>query len=376
MVDKESDLTEAATQRKDFFYKTFQEAIYCRSMNDLYGPIVVEEFIAGDGTTQTRRGRPGGFSNKVRNMYQHDKALNAEWSLTDTKNAPSAFSVQRKELVIRLRDEGKDEESIRKTVFAWFDREAGKVESEYDKAGNLKAGGKKWKDSIWRQQRTQALKDLFLTRAMWNSVYKMINLQKTRIKMTPGSSPNERKAVELLQKHFERVQNLSDLKAYRQWAEKREFIWKEKKKVWYDDKALKHTMLDYKWNTYDFNLSILDNLSIVNVNRWWKSVLKKERFLRGKLELFKKFDELSSLVCESDMREICVPCPHLGCEGMAIGKPKFAKLEGDRGHMFIECECGKNVWLVGHKESGADIKTFEEAVDNANLNYDIRGDDD
>jgi len=359
VTGQESHLTEAAQEREKFFYTLLAEASSCKSMEAMHGPIVEETYIDKlNGEEKVKRGRPGGFAGHVRGMYQHDRDLAREWSITGDD---SAFEKQRTELIRKLREEGKDEETVRRSVFAWFDRIAGVIPAEY-KDGKLTKEGKKWKDSIWRQKRTDALKDLFLTKAQWNGVYKMMGLQKERIKLNVNTNDNERKAIAILQKYFERITNLQDLKAYRQWAEKRKFIYKTEEKTWTDDNGRERTKTVRKWNTYDFNMSMVDYLSTNNAARWWKGLMKKEHYLQDRISLFNKLDDNIITAQDTELDEVSVSCPYPKCEGMAINKPKFAELKDGKGHLFVECECGRNVWLLGHKESGSDIKTMEEAV--------------
>ncbi len=359
LTGKTSPLTEAARKREEFFYTLLAEASSCKSMEALHGGVVEEIYTDTEtGEEKVRRGRPGGFAGKIRGMYQHDKDLAREWSLAGDE---SAFSTQRTVLLKRLRAEGKDEETIRKSVFAWFDREAGEVPAVY-KDGQLIQESKKWKDSIWRQKRTNALKDLFLTKAQWNAIYKMVNLQKERIKLNTKTNEDERKAISILQKHFERVTNLQDLNAYRRWAEKREFVYRTEYTTYKDQNGAERKRFSRKWNTYDFKPCMLDYLSTTNAARWWKAIMKKQRHLQNRIALFNKLNEGILSVEETGLSEVSVACKSPKCQQMAIGCPQFANLESNKGHLFVECECGHKNWLIGYKESGSDIKSKEEAI--------------
>ena len=355
---QESHLTEAAARRVKFFYDLMSEATSCKSTEALHGPIVEEIYI--DEWTQeekVRKGRPGGFMGMIREMYQIDKELACTWSM----NGPeSEFNVQRQEFIRALREKGKDEETVRKSTWAWFDRVQGTVPAVY-KDGRLVQESKKWKDSIWRQKRTEAMKDLYLTKAQWNAIYKMVGIQKERIKLNYHTDENERKAIDILQKHFKRIETLKDLSAYRKWAKKREFIYKSEYKTYIDEDGKERKQLVSKWNTYDFKRSVVDYLSTKNANRWWKGLLRKKKYLENKLALFNKLDESIKSVEDTGI-EASLVCPYSNCDNMAVGNLIFAKLEDDKGHLFVECECGKKVWAIAHKESGSDIKTKEEAT--------------
>lgn len=364
ITGQESHLTEAARQREKFFYDILSEATSCKSMEALYGPIVTETHVDPlTGELVTKNGRPGGFCGRIRSMYQHDRDLAREWSMG---GEDSVFDRQRTEFLRRLRAENKDEETTRKSVFVWFDRIAGESTPVY-RNGKLIKEGQKWKDSIWRQKRTEALKDLFMTKAQWNAVYKMINIQKERIKLNTETNENERKAIALLTKHFERITNLQDLRAYRIWAEKREFIWKAEYETYINKKGEKvEGKMLRKWNSYDFNRSLVEFLSTTNAARWWKSVVRKERYLHSRIAMFHKLNDNIISIEDTDMSEVSVACPYPKCEGMTIGVPKFAELQDGKGHLFVECDCGKKVWLIAYNESGSDIKTKEEAINVCN----------
>jgi hypothetical protein len=353
LSDQVSDLTEAAEARGEFFYTLFAEAASCTTMHDLYGPLITETGVSEWGEPTTKRGRPGGFAGKIRGMYQHDKGIIKEWS-------EEALKQQRTELITKMREENKDEETIRKTTWVWFDRVATRIPAVYKK-GKLEKEGKSWKDSIWRQRRTRAMKDMFLTTPQWRSIYKMIELQKKRIKQNTNPDENEKKAIVILQTHFERVTTLHDLKAYKAWAEKREFIYENITKQYEDEKGRKRQRTVGKKNTWDFHPSLIEYLSANNANRWWKSVIRKMHYLQGRVALFHKLSNHMNVVHKTSLPSISIPCPHPQCDAMAIGNPMFAELKEDKGHLFVKCDCGKDVWLIGHKESAANIKTQEEA---------------
>ena len=128
------DLAEAAQQRETFFFTLMAEATSCKTMEELHGPVITETYTdPWSGEPKTKRGRPGGFAGYIRGMYQHDRDLAREWSIG---GEDSAFDRQRTEFIKKLREEGKDEETVRKSTFAWFDRVAGATKAEY-KYGKL-----------------------------------------------------------------------------------------------------------------------------------------------------------------------------------------------------------------------------------------------
>jgi len=361
--ERTSHLTEAAQEREKFFYTLFSEVSSCTSKDTLFGRIEEYKVISQDtGKEVTKRGRPNGFVGKIRGMYQHDKELAIVWSINDIEGSESAFTIQRRDFIRKLRDEKKDEESIRKSVWSWFDKVATTIPAVY-KYGKLVSPARRWKDSIWRQRRTQALKDLFLTKSQWNAIYEMVNIQKARMELNTSTDKNEQKAKEILQKHFERIETLSDLYTYRRWAERRQFVYNYNYKTYNDADGKKREQQVGKWNTYKFNKSMLDYLSVINTTRWWKTVVKKQRFLQSRVALFNKLDDAIESTCTTSLPEAFVTCPHPSCERMAVGHPQFAIFKENKGHLFVQCDCSRHVWLIAKDESGSDIKTQEEAVD-------------
>jgi hypothetical protein len=354
-----SELTKAAQKREEFFYTLFAEAISCNSKDTLFG--LLKETTDEHG--EIKYGRPGGFVGKIRGMYNHDKELAKKWSMVDTEEELSAFTKQRIAFIRELREKGKDEETIRKAVFKTFDRTAGKIPAKYSDDGKLEFTSRSWRDSFWRQERTKALQDLFLTKAQWNAIYEMIDIQKYRIKLNFRTDEQEQKVLKALRKHYARIETIADLNNYRCWAEKRSFIFKEVHKEYKDENNKKRKRLTRKINTYKFNKSLVDCLSVTNANRWWKSLIKKRRFLQQRINLSNKLDGVIQSTHKTKIGEIAVSCIHPNCERMIIDYPKFAQLKDDKGHLFVQCECGKKVWLIEKDESGANIKTQENAED-------------
>jgi hypothetical protein len=230
--------------------------------------------------------------------------------------------------------------------------------------------------------------ELSLTQAQWNGIYKTINLQKERIALNTQPNDNERKAIEILQKYFKQIENLADLESYKRWAEHRTFIYEKEYQTYTDQYGKEHERLIKNKNTFEFKKCILDYISTDNESRWWKAVIKKQKHLQNKITMFNKLSECILEIEETNLEETSVICPYPKYEKfednqakknkqwlhyykqtwhMAINRPKFAKLEGNKGHLFVECEEGHKVWLLEYKESGSNIKTKEEAI-NAYLN--------
>ncbi len=383
------DISEAAEERIAFFYQLFGEATSCDSRNDLFGSYVVDP-LTGQGS------RPGGFVGKIRGMYHHDKALWAKWSLHDLVDRKtgeiihrSAFSIAREQFIREWREEEKgDEEKLRVAVWAWFDRKEKIILGERDASGKITQKFKRYKDSIWRQRRTQAFKETYLTKKQWDAIYKMIDIVKKRINVQLGSSQDRRKVLDLLAKHFTRITNLEDLRAYKAWAQKRRFRKKYEtygfaKKVdgsLVTDKDGNHIPKQRSVPTYDFIPSMLDKITVLDETKWRKSCAKKKRHLIGREVLYRQLRTQVNAVRETTLEEIAISCTHHKCmteeelqrqrdnpavhvqviPAMAIGRPKFYEIKNGKGLLGLECDqCERIVWMLGHKET-PELKTYEE----------------
>jgi hypothetical protein len=360
-LGSESYLTVSAEERKTLFFKLFSEASSCKSNSDLYG-----------------ENRDGGFYGKIREHYAHDRDLAKDWSIdnfTDKEKVVhiSAFNAARQNFIDVWRNEGKtDEEKLRKVLYVFFDRVAGEYPAVY-KDGQLVRSGRKERDSHWRVQRTEALRDLFLTKNQWNAIYQMLNLVKKRISLNTYSTDDSRQASEILHKNFERINNLSDLSAYKQWATKHKWIRKESEicSRREDNKAYKRTVF---YDSYEFVPSYLDRMSITSEARWHVAMRKKENSLKQRIRMFSHLESVIKEVQSTNLPEVSVVCPHRelifdkkakrmvekNCDKMAIGVPQFAVLQDNKGICFVQCECGKKVWLIESHESGSDARAMEE----------------
>ena len=273
-IDQESDISIAAQDRERLFSDLFAEAGFCKTKADLLGPI----------NSNGQRDYNKGFYGQIRPMYQHDKDLNSKWSLKDREDKDgnlieSAFNKDRKAYILKWRDENRgDEESLRSSVWYLFDRVQEETSAQYEN-GKLIKGRKNYKDSVWRQKRTQALCELNLTVAQWTSVYALLARVNKRIELNYKTSEEEQKTITLLGKYFKLIETLEDLRAYRRWAERRRWIYKKViLKEWRDEFGIQRSSWK-RVNTYKFIPSKLDCLSIVNTGRWWKSLMKKEHQL-------------------------------------------------------------------------------------------------
>lgn len=325
-TEQQSDISDAAQQRERFFYSKFAEIASCSSMQELHGPLTIGE----DG----KRCRVGGYYASIKGMYEHDRDLGRKWSIHNKLDAKgniitlSAYNKQRKELIEKLRNNNTDEETIRKTLWSEFDKRKGVKESTYSMDGELLKASKSWKDSRWIKQRTQALTDLFMTKAQWNAIYKIMTLVKYRIKLNTSKCETQDKAIKILKLGFERIRTLSDLNRYRHWAEKRHFIYNGNK------------------NTYEFKKSLVDCLSINNEHRWWTKVIHTKKKLTKQLVKAKYLNDNVITECKSDLNCKTKSCLHPNCNATSTGPVMIASFKNRKDCLFIKCEnCKRKIWL-------------------------------
>ena len=336
---KNSEVSDAAEERIKHFNQLFGEAASCDSINDLHGNVFVDTRTKTDGVANPnygRKHRPGGFIGKIRGMYQHDKELANQWSIKDKLDAngkvvqTSAFNLAKREFVRSWREEQKgDEESLRVALWVMFDREAKNVDAVYDKkTGKLISSAKHYKDSIWRQKRTSAFQDLFLTRTQWDAVYAMVGIVKDRLKMDTDPTPHKRhETIELLADYFTHITNLFDLAAYTRWAQKR---------VVRGGKVIPCK---------------LDLISFLDESRWRQSVAKKKNYLIHRQVMYQSLRDQIISSKETQLPEQYLTCTDPKCNCMAIGTPTWYEIQDGKGLLGIPCDgCKKVVWLLGHKD--------------------------
>jgi hypothetical protein len=391
----------AAENRVEFFYQLLGEAASCDSERDLYGPWITDPMTG-------QRSRSGGFLGKIRGMYHSDKVLWANWSINDHIDRKtgdvihrSALSIAREEFIREWRENKKgDEEQLRIAVWVWFDRRKKVNLGERNNNGQVVSHFSSHKDSIWLQRRAQAFTEEFLTKKQWDSIYKMVDIIKARLKLNRESSEERRKVLDLLAKHFSRIDNLYDLKAYMAWAQHRK--WKREARLYDPPRYTMHKdggffrdksgELVPKWRfvkTFDFHPSLIDRISITDEARWSKSCARLRRHLLGREVLYEQLREQVTSSRETNI-EASLPCTHVKClsadeakrvpalhvqaiPAQAIGKLKWYEITQSgsnqsgahipgKGLLGLECEqCGRIIWQLGHTEIPT-LRTYEEAT--------------
>jgi hypothetical protein len=326
--DTESPQTSAAKDRGQFFYDLLSEANDIRSKDALYGPVGIEG----------QRDLTKGFYGRIHGMYEHDKAIRNQWSMNDKFDnqgnlvQESAFKRDRKAFICSCRTNGVDEETLRSLLWSWFDRKQVEVIPQFGEDGAITRSGGNYKDSIWKQKRSAAFEELFLTRGQWNCLYKVLDIAKQRIVLEAKPGKEQEEAIAKLKEYFKAVRTLADLERYKRWAKFRKPVMltvKEGKK----DKIVK---------TLDFTKSVIDSISFSKEHKWWMTVVKKEQEI-------KRINKLSSLMAKeikhivpTNKEEVSTYCE---CDRTIIQKPFFAAIKHGKGKYFVKCECGKITWL-------------------------------
>jgi hypothetical protein len=328
--DTESTQTSAAKEREKFFYDLLSEANDLRSKDDIYGPVLE------DG----RRDLSKGFSGRIRGMYMHDKEIRATWSTNDVLDKDgvvveeSPFKRQRKAFIHTCRANGVDEETLRSLLWSWFDRSQRDTNPVFDENGNLKTSGAKYKDSIWKQKRSAAFEELFLTKDQWGCLYKVIEIAKKRITLEVKPDKEQEDAIAKLKEHMASIKTLADLERYKRWAKFR--------------KPITKMINGKKVRSLDFAPSIIDRIAFSKEHKWWIAVVKKEQEMKNTLRAGKLMAMQIKHIVPTNKEEVSLYCE---CDCAILQKPSFATIRHGKGKFFVKCECGRIIWLDTNKVS-------------------------
>jgi hypothetical protein len=369
-----SNIVAAAEERVNLFEELFGRASANSSMSDLFGPITKDARktlpSAGGQVRNPNYGRPtrsGGFYGEIRGMHSSDKALATAWSIhptyerKDGEIIESAFTIQRRKFIHEWREQQKgDEESLRIALWAWFDRTAGELKAVYDDKGDLIEKRRIFRDSIWRQKRTEALTELFMTKPQWDAVYTMLSMVKQRIARVPkrNFSGERTKILKKLRDLFPQIENLRDLNAYMAWAQKRQwnYIIRTSQSRTFKDGSSDPIMIGPHRNTYTFKPSMLDRISTIDEVNWRKSCAKKKKYLQNRYTFGRYLAKQVVTTNLTSLPDLAVACHDPKCDCMAIGSPLEAVFPDGNTAKFIRCEgtkerpCNQPVWLIDHRE--------------------------
>jgi len=131
--------------------------------------------------------------------------------------------------------------------------------------------------------------------------------------------------------------------------------------------------------------SIIDKITPLEEMYLSLMIAGKRKFLTERMISFNKLDELVKSEAQTDLPPISLQCPRyredktpkieitdnrprktyqtrgLQCSTTLLESPTFARIKGDKGHLFIRCEvCGKRAWILSEDEKLIDIRTLEE----------------
>jgi hypothetical protein len=220
----------------------------------------------------------GGFYGKIRIKNAKDRDLAKQWSEQPQKIAVkddngntiwkeelSEFHKKRDIYIQKLKEKKLSDEVIKRKVWHWFDRVGGHKEAIYDHTltckcdtqfnarsamsdvenikcptcsfcgqftkqeskialnhNGQKLNSKMTEDSIWRQRRTEAFKELICTKSQWNTIYCQLNIQKKRIKMGEQLLSSRIEAYNELCNLFRDCETHRDLEYFKETAYRQE----------------------------------------------------------------------------------------------------------------------------------------------------------
>lgn len=214
-----------------------------------------------------------GFYAQIKEKNNHDRDIGKRWSEQQQKTynketgewivEPSTFHKKREAFIKKLESEGKSEKAIEHKLWHFFDRRAGKQKAMYkytvkckcntifnkiitiadldtlkcpqcsskrkfvnvkseiatDRYGN-QIKSKTIGDSVWRQKRNKAFQELYCTKAQWNTIYKQIEIQKKRIKLSETLTNDRKNAYNELRSLFTDCDTIQDLIEFKSTAYK------------------------------------------------------------------------------------------------------------------------------------------------------------
>jgi hypothetical protein len=336
-----SDLVERADERKQFFNSGFKKILSSKSMDDLYGDLVPNPDPEKFGEMM----RGGGYYGDLREHYMQDRQIINDWTIKDRVDdqgnvtEESQFNIQRRQMLNYLRQIGKDEELIRRTLFAYFDRGTNLI-SDQD-----------YPASIWLKHRSKAFLELSMTKAQWSAIFWAIDVVKHRFKLdkTSERSEEEKNKVATINRAFLKMRDMHDIKLFNTWI--------------YNRKGNK---------SYQFEKAPIDYLSIKEEQKLKDTVNLANKHFQKQYE---KILDISTTTEGNDgettsLPEISVSCPHIHnkerCISMVTGKPRFIKTQEDgKGYLFLYCDnCRKKIVVHEYKDEQLVPKTLQELIEN------------
>lgn len=343
-----STYTDAKELREARFHNYYNQIMSCKNMDQLYG-LVHEE----DGEFS----RGGGIYGKLRQLFQQDKELIVEWSTEDLYEngklvQKSALTKAREAKIEELRQFGHDEETIRKVLWHEFDKER-KITPAVYKDGILVTETKKTSDSRWCRERSEAFQELNFTKLQKQALFQAT--QKVRLKFTRGDDLDLRDKINLA---FQKVHTLNTLKIFKNWLYKRSMGYIE---TYQEDPKTKAKTLKTKKKTYKIGDAIIDKLSISQTIKLENALARREKHIKQRNNFFLKLDKITARQegIITNLPEVGAECHHESCSCWVVDVPKFIAIEGDKGYLYLECDCGKKVWLTPFKE----IESKEERLE-------------
>lgn len=286
-----------------------------------------------------------GVFNFLSKKYQADKELKATWS-------EEVFKEQRDSFIIEKRNLGVDEETIRRAVWCAFDRTATKIPAKYKEDGILDRNSFSWRDSEWKLKKQKAFQELFLTIPQWQSIFKAKDIIKRRLLLTKNTKTKEEKEIiKEINKRFLDIRIPIDLLEFKKWL--------------YDRKIKQDC---------SFSPAPIDLLTLEEEEALLRAISQCNIFIKQKTSFLRKISRKANLnnIFQIDFPEVSVDCFYPGCDKTIMEKPFFIPLDGYKGLLFVQCECGKLTPVISHedlvqiisKQKSLEYQLLEEIIQN------------
>jgi hypothetical protein len=257
----ENNYDEIQTRRENLFISLLNRASHCYTKQQIWGkPTEV------DGKTVF----VGGFMADIRDMYHEDKAIYNKWSDNEKEIAINKFIDEWRESFAK--NPMHDEESLNKQIYIKFLREEEYVPpivTKDDKGKkNIVKKMKYVKPSHWEINKRKALQDVYLTLHQWSIIYKMKDIMLKRIEMNTNIDENRDKVLNIIRRDFLSITTIAELKDHIEFVTSRKKI--ERKcigeRIYVENDKQRHRKIYIP--SYDFELSLLDQISIEDEIRW------------------------------------------------------------------------------------------------------------
>jgi hypothetical protein len=252
--DWENSASLFADAREKTFDTLFHEVKMCTSKIEIWGTPIKDK--------EGKVSFSGGIMEKIRLHYHEDKEIREKWTEEKRKIARFKFiSDWREQFEEELKTRGttlKDEESLRRKLWIHFDTVYSPSKIEMDLLGKPKLI-KGTPNSIWENNKQKDFQSLYLTKGQWKAIFQMRDIIIHRIEMDKkGFDEKREKAITALRESFSSIKTIEDLQDHVRDAHQR------------------------RWNKKEFSLTLIDQISIKDEEKWILAIRKLGRELTKK----------------------------------------------------------------------------------------------